>query len=142
MDPTTLAVVVPQMVVVIALVINAYVAHRRRSDERRWDVEDRATLARKVEITREELARKVETTREDLATKVETTREDLAATVLTTSEALTAHVTQATDDLAVKVEEAKTAAHDAYKEANSINLKISNLNTRVAKQQDELDTKQ
>jgi len=129
MDPTAVSLVVggivAQLCTLIIIMFNARQARLRREEQRRWDMEDRAALAKKVVETSTALADKVIKTSIKLAKSVKSTGDDL-----------TKHVSQTAKDLTVRVDGATDAAHEAYKEANNVNMKIENLNKRLISEEE------
>lgn len=85
----------------------------RETRNRRWAIEDRERVAA-------ELAATLKSETQALATTL--TKETVAAR-------------KAVAENTVAIQEVKVAADAAYKEANHVNLKISDLNERLIKQQ-------
>jgi predicted trehalose synthase len=63
----------------------------------------------------------------------------LAAKVINTSAALAQEAKTVASTLAIKVEEGAKAAGEAYKEANSVNLKIKDLNEQLKALHEKVD---
>ena len=104
----------------LTLLTVIFTAHQQREREirtRAWEIEDRKVLAIHVAATSDALAEKVQTTSDALALKVSETTNSLQAAIA---------------DNTVKTEGAAAAAHEAYKEANHVNLKIQTLGLRLA----------
>lgn len=114
------AAIIGQIVTLITLVYNSKQQRLREERNHRWEVEDRAALATKVVQTSDALA-----------AKVLQTSDALASTVVQT----TAGIQAAIADNTIKTEQATTAAHEAFKEANNVNNKISDLNNRLLDQE-------
>jgi hypothetical protein len=128
---TILGSIVLQAFAFITMVWKDFSQRQRDRTARADELEDRKLLAQQVVDTSTALATKVHETSEKLATKVIDTSLTLAKTVNETSIVLAEKVVETTAAITKAIEantaltmEAKTAAHDAYKEANSVNLKI------------------
>lgn len=133
-----IAAVVAQLVTFGSLMFNSRQQRLREERNRKWEVEDRAELAKQVVTTSAQLATKVHETSVELASKVIDTSAALAKTVTDTSavlaekvDATTKAITDAIAENTVKTERAAEAAHEAYKEANNVNLKIASLGLKA-----------
>jgi len=128
------AAVIAQLVTFATVMFNARTTRQRAERDRQWEIEDRKVLAAHVQSTSDTLAVKVRQTSEDLTAKVMETSAMLVQTVKRTSAALSEKVTDTSDALTaaiaentLRTEEAKSAAHDAFVEANHVNEKIASL---------------
>jgi len=135
---TILGSVVLQAFAFITMVWKDFSQRQRDRTARADELEDRRLLAQQVITTSAALATKVHDTSEKLAEKVIDTSLTLAKTVNDTSIVLaekvvetTAAITRAIEANTELTREAKTAANDAYKEANNVNLKIAEIGLQV-----------
>lgn len=97
MDTATGALVgliAANLLTLLTLIVKDWFAGRREERHRKWEVEDRASLASTVVDTASTLASKVERTSDTLASKVQDTSSVLAAKVEATSSVLAAKVEQ------------------------------------------------
>lgn len=101
MDSASIVLIVGQLVTFATLIFTAWSARRREALLREWELEDRAAVALKV---------------------VE------GSTILSERHAA---ITQAIAENTTQTSRAATAAHEAYQEANQVNVKIANLNARI-----------
>jgi gas vesicle protein len=99
------ATIIAQMATFLTLVFNARQQREREERLRQWELEDRQMVAKKVVESSQMLANVVAQQHQEL--------------------------TEAISENTSKTDQAITAADSAFKEANHVNIKISDLNKRL-----------
>jgi len=145
-----LATFLASLTTFMTLVYNGRQQRLREERARRWEIEDRALLAKQVMDTSSALAQTAAQQHDVVVAAIadNTTKTELSTEKATEAFREANHVNHKIADLnsaiidnSSKIEEAIAGAHAAYEEANHVNNKISQLQERLLVQEKHIDSK-